>query len=241
MLYLVGLGLGGGDVSLNAIEAIKRCDAVYCETYTSRWDRDLTKLEKLTGKKLEILPREKVESDFLISESKKKAVALLVNGDPLTATTHMQLAMDAKENNVKYEVIHSSSIYTAVAETGLQLYKFGRSTTLAMPQPNFFPESPYDVISDNQKLGLHTLVLLDIPMAARKGIEVLMELEKKKKKGVITNKIVACCRLGAKDSVIKYGSPATLAKSDSLDLLPSVIIIPGKLHFKEEEALELWK
>jgi len=239
MLYLIGLGLADGDVSLKAIETIKKCDLVYCETYTSQWNGDLDRLGNTIGKKIEILPREKVESDFLITEAKKKNIGLLVIGDPLTATTHMQLVMDAKENNVSAEVIHAPSIYTAIAETGLQLYKFGRSTTLVMPQNNFFPESPYDLIVENQKIGLHTLVLLDIPMTAIKGIGVLLEMENRKKKGAI-NDVIACCRLGTKNSVIAYGRPETLMHDTSLDILPSVLIIPGKLHFKEEEALKLW-
>lgn len=240
MLYIIGLGLSDGDMSLNALEAMKRCDALYCELYTSHWMGDVDRLSKVIGKKIVILDREKVESDFLANEAKNKYVALLIPGDPLTATTHMQLIMDARKAGVQTEVIHAASIYTAVAESGLQLYKFGRATTLAMPKKNYFPESPYDVIADNQKLGLHTLVILDIPMTATKGIEVLMELEKRKKKDVIKGKLVACCRLGTKDSVIRYDSPETLIKDISLNILPSVLLIPGKLHFKEEEALELW-
>lgn len=243
MLYLIGLGLSEGDISLKAAEAMKKCDALYCELYTSYWEGNLDKLSKTIGKKIAVLEREKVESDFLVNEVKKKAVALLVPGDPLSATTHMQLVMDAKENGIETEIIHAASIYTAVAESGLQLYKFGRSTTLAMPEKNFFPESPYDIIADNLKLGFHTLVLLDIPMTAKKGIEVLLELEKKKKKGMLKkdSRIIACCKLGGNERVIKYGTADALLKDSNLDTTPAVLLVPGKLHFKEEEALSLWK
>ncbi len=239
MLYLIGIGLAEGDVSLKALGALKRCDAAYCEFYTSHWMGDVDKLGKLAGKKIEMLRRERVESEFLINEAKKKSVALLVPGDPLTATTHMQLLLDAKKALVDTEVIHSSSIYTAIAETGLQLYKFGRATTLAMPQKNFFPESPYGVIAENKKMGLHTLVLLDIPMDAGKGAEVLIELEKRKGEGIAVGRVIACSKLGDKDRTIKYCDISDLlnARMDS----PAVIVVPGKLNFKEEEALELWK
>lgn len=241
MFYLIGLGLDEGDVSLKAVEALKKCAAVYAELYTSKWQGDLTKLGSMTGKKIETLPREKVESDFLVSEAKNKSVALLISGDPLTATTHIQLLMDAKNNGVKAEIIHAPSIYTAIAETGLQLYKFGRATTLVAPEKNFFPESPYDIINDNRKAGLHSLVLLDIPMTARKGAEVLLGLEKMKKKGAVKERIVACCRLGTGNKIIKYGTVDGLAKDKELDVIPAVLLVPGKLNFKEEEALELWK
>lgn len=241
MLYLVGLGLSNGDVSLNAMNAMKKCDSVYAEFYTSSWLGDVERLGKDIGKKIEVLPREKVESDFLVDEAKEKSVALLVGGDPLTATTHIQLLMDAKNNGVKTEIIHAPSIYTAIAETGLQLYKFGRATTLVAPEKNFFPESPYDIIDGNRKAGLHSLVLLDIPMTARKGAEVLMGLEKMKKKGAIEEKIVACCMLGTGNKIIKYGTVDGLAKDKELDVTPAVLLVPGKLNFKEEEVLELWK
>jgi len=241
MLYLIGLGLSDGDVSLKALDAMKKCDAIYCELYTSHWMGDLNKLSKTIGKKIDVLERGKVESEFLITDAKNKNVALLIPGDPLTATTHMQLIMDAKKNNVQTEIIHASSIYTVIAESGLQLYKFGRATTLAMPQQNYFPESPYDVIAENRKMGLHTLVLLDIPTTARKGIEVLLELEDRKKKGIIRDDMIACCRLGSTQKVIRCGNADSLIKDKELDATPAVLLIPGKLHFAEEEALELWK
>ena len=50
-------------------------------------------------------------------------------------------------------------------------------------------------------------------------------------------KILVCSHLGTKKSVIKYG-PANEIK---INEIPSVIIVLGKLNFKEEEALELWK
>lgn len=243
MLYIIGLGLGEGDVSLKALDIMKRCDTLYCELYTSQWIGDINKLSHLTGKKIETLNREKVEGDFLITDAKNKSVALLIPGDPLTATTHMQLIIDARKNNVRTEIIHAPSIYTAVAETGLQLYKFGRATTLATPEKNFFPESPYDIITGNQKLGLHTLVLLDIPMTVKQALQILLDLEKRKKKGIVKEdtKIIACCRLGSKDGLIRYGDIDTLINEKDLDATPAVLLIPGTIHFKEEEALELWK
>jgi diphthine synthase len=108
-----------------------------------------------------------------------------------------------------------------------------------LPERNFFPESPYDIIAGNKKMGLHTLVLLDIPMTPRQGIELLLELEKRRKRGILSEGIVVCSCLGTKNMKIAYGRVEAL--KDITDM-PSVIIIPGKLHFKEEEALELcWK
>ena len=165
MLYLISLGLSDEkDMSLKALETAKKCEALYVEFYTNRLETDLEKLEKLIGKKVVQLKREDLEekSGKLIKEAKTKAVGVFVGGDALAATTHISLVLDAKKENVQVKVIHGSSVFTGIAETGLQLYKFGATTTLAFPQDGYHPTSCYDVIEKNKKIGLHTLVLLDI-------------------------------------------------------------------------------
>ncbi len=244
MLYLIGLGLWDeNDLSLRALAALKKCDEIYAEFYTNKWLGNMEKLEEITGKKVKVLKRIDVESEMLTGCAKEKNIALLVPGDPLVATTHIQLMIDAKQKNVKTEVVHSSSIYTAVAETGLQLYKFGRTTTLAFIEKSFKPSSPYEVILENRKAGLHTLVLLDVKegsryMTIQDGVEVLLETGDLLDKDT---KIIACCQLGGSDQKIKYGTMATLAKDKGLDGTPAVVIVPGRLHFKEEEALKLYE
>ncbi len=243
MLCLVGLGLWNeNDMSLKGLAALKKADSVYCEFYTNRWLGDLKKLEDISGKKIHVLSREDVESERITDEAKEMNVVLLVPGDPLVATTHVQLLIDARGKGVETEIIHASSIFTSVAETGLQLYKFGRTTTLAFLEKSFKPSSPYEVIQENRKAGLHTLLLLDIKeqdryMTIKDGIEVLKaigeHLDDK-------TKIIACCQLGSPDQKIKYGTMGELSKDGSLKETPAVIILPGRLHFKEEEALAMY-
>ncbi len=233
MLYLVGLGLNEKDLSLGAIEAIKKCDRLYYETFTSIWSGDIRNIEKIAGKKISLLRREDVESDFLIKEAKNNSISLLVPGDPLIATTHFELILKAKKHKIAVGIVHSSSIYTAIAETGLQLYKFGRTTTLPKPQEKFNPKSPIEIIKENKKSGLHTLVLLDIGMTAKEGLETLpKEFE--------NEKIVAACNLGNNET-IRYGTVSSLANEEEMNKTPAVLIVPGSLHFKEEEALKLWE
>lgn len=243
MLYLIGLGLWDeNDLSLRALAALKKCDEIYAEFYTNKWLGNINKLEEIAGKKIKILKRIEVESEMLTDAARKKNVTLLVPGDPLVATTHIQLLIDSKQKNVKTEVVHSSSIYTAVAETGLQLYKFGRTTTLAFIEKSFKPSSPYEIILENRKAGLHTLVLLDVKednryMTIGDGVEVLLETGDLLDKDT---KIIACCQLGGNQK-IKYGTMASLSKDDELGGTPAVIIVPGRLHFKEEEALAMYE
>jgi len=242
MLYLIGLGLWDEeDVSVRALAAIKKCDSVYAEFYTNKWTGDMKKIENITGKSVTTIKRQDVESERLTDEARHKDVALLIPGDPLSATTHIQLMIDAKEKGIDCRVVHSSSIYTSVAETGLQLYKFGRATTLVFLDESFNPSSQYEVIMENRKAGLHTLVLLDIRednryMTVRDGIDVLMKV------GILDGdtKIIACCQIGSKDQKIRYGTMKQLAK-EPLEGTPAVIIVPGRLHFKEEEALGMYE
>ncbi len=241
MLYLIGLGLWNeNDLSLRAIEAAKSCESVYMETYTANWEGNTEHLESLLGKKIFFLEREEVESDFLTKKAKNEKVALLVPGDPLAATTHFELFYECRKQDIECRIIHASSIYAAVALTGLQIYKFGRSTTLPKPAENFKPESHYEVILENKKAGLHTLVLLDTKdrgMTIKEGLQLLTEIEGKRNGDVLKEKIIVATRMGSENPMIKYGSAKNLMINES----PGIIIIPGSLNFKEEEYLELWK
>lgn len=239
MLYLIGLGLWDeNDLSLRAIDILKKCEDVYVEFYTNKWLGNIRRLGEIIGKEVKVLKRIQVESDMLTDVAKETDVALLVPGDPLVATTHVQLMIDAKSKGVDVKVVHASSIYTAVAETGLQLYKFGRATTLAFIEKSFKPSSPYEMIMENRKAGLHTLVLLDVKedgryMTIADGIDVLEQL------GLQDIKIVACCQLGSGNQIMRYGAMHEL-RNASLSETPAVIIIPGRLHFKEEETLRMY-
>ena len=239
MLYIIGLGLHDErDLTLKALDILQKCHKIYAEFYTNIWQGDITKLEKMIKNNIIILEREKVESEFLIKESNSQDIALLVPGDPLSATTHFELIALARQNNIKYEIIHAPSIYTAIAETGLQLYKFGRSTTLPRMQKGFEPTSPYDVIQSNKKLGYHTLVLLDIGMTAIEGLQNLIKLEERLGKNIISTKdnAIICTKLGGGGKII-YNTIENLIKSNTTET-PAVIIIPGNMNFKEEEYLK---
>lgn len=240
MLYLIGIGIHDErDISLKGIEAAKKCRSVFAEFYTSPIAVNMANLEKIIGKKITLLERKQVEEENnIIEAAKKEDTAFLVGGDPLSATTHAGIVLEAKKFGIVVEVIHSSSIFSAIAETGMHLYKFGRAVSLPAPEENYFPASPYDNIFENKNAGLHTLVLLDIGMTANKAIELFFELEKKQKKKLFSKetKIVVCAHLGG-NSVIKYGAMDELAKTD-FGAHPQCIIIPGELHFHEKEFLE---
>jgi diphthine synthase len=63
---------------------------------------------------------------------------------------------------VPVQVIHNVSIINAVGCTGMQLYRFGEVVSIVFFTDTWRPESFYDKIAQNRRMGLHTLCLLDI-------------------------------------------------------------------------------
>jgi len=242
MLSFIGIGLYGYDMSIEALEEAKKCDVLYAEFYTSKISLDIKEIEKMIGKEIVVLDRKEVEQgNRIIEDAKKMHVGFITAGDPMAATTHVELRLRAIENGIETKLIHGISIITAAASLlGLQIYKFGKVVSLPRPYKDYFPLSPYDSIKDNVLLGLHTLILLDIddePMKANEAMELLLEMEKKRKEGVMNkNTIVAVISISHEKKFARAGYIKDMIKEDFGEHLQS-IVIPGKLHFVEAEAL----
>ncbi|KAJ3233595.1 diphthine synthase [Chytriomyces hyalinus] len=85
MLYIVGLGLGDEkDITVKGLEAVKSCERIYLEHYTSILTVPTDRLEALYGKKILLADREMVESDLnaILKDADSINVAFLVVGDP---------------------------------------------------------------------------------------------------------------------------------------------------------------
>lgn len=233
MLYIIGLGLNEKSLGLEALEAIKKCKKIYLESYTVNFPYKKENLEKTIGKKVVKLERRDVESDMLVKEAKKQDIALLVYGSPLFATTHISLILETKKLKTKVKIIYNASIFDAIAETGLQLYKFGKITNITKHKSDSF----FDTIEENKKINAHSLILFDIDLSVGEALEKLQNIVEKK--NFKLRKIIVCSRLGTKDAVMEYGKIQDLAKREFK--LPACIILLGSLHFLEKEALERLK
>jgi diphthine methyl ester synthase len=99
----------------------------------------------------------------ILNGSLDEDVALLVVGDPLSATTHTDILLRAHELNIPYQVIQNASITNAVGCCGLQLYRFGETVSIPYWTETWKPDSFFDKITGNYSRGLHTLCLLGIP------------------------------------------------------------------------------
>jgi len=237
-LYLISIGLHDEkDLSLRAIETARECDTLYVEFYTTILNTNITKLSEVIGKPIKELRRKDMEenSEKLIEEAKTKKVGILVGGDCLTATTHLSLLEDAKKWKISTKVVHGSSIYSAVSETGLFIYKFGKTATVPM---NGKLENVKNTVKNNKKLGLHTLLLLDIDRENNINMTVPEALKMLLKAKIIKDfdEIVVFSRAG--EEIFYNIAKEFLNKKIGL---PAVLIIPGKLHFREKDFLELFQ
>jgi diphthine synthase len=244
MLSFIGLGLfDGEDISIKGLKKIQAADHVFLEGYTSRlMGIKICEMEDLYGKSVIVLGREDVEQhpDTILEYARDSDVAFLTGGDPMVSTTHADLRCRAAERNIPTEIIHGSSISSAVCGlSGLQNYRFGKSCSVPFPAKGWFPTAPLDTILSNQSLNLHTLVYLDIQqeryMTVPQAIELIEEMAEKQHKEP-PRLCVGIARAGSKTPHIRAGDAETLKGHDFGDPL-HVLVIPAQLHLIEEEYL----
>jgi len=109
--------------------------------------------------------------DEIIELAADADVSFLVIGDAFGATTHTDLMLRAQAQGVEVSVVHNASIMNAIGCCGLQLYNYGQAVSICFFRgPGTFwpdeaawrPDSFYEKVQANRRLGLHTLCLLDI-------------------------------------------------------------------------------
>ena len=266
MLYLIGLGLGDEkSLSVKSLEAIKSCDEVYLEHYTSKLNISIDKLENLYGKNIIIATRDLIEKEVenILEKAKKQNIAILVVGDVFSATTHHDLLLRAKQLNVAVKVHQNNGIISAVGALGLDLYKFGRTASVVFPDDNWYPVTPYNILKTNIQNFMHTLLLLDIKiaepskenllkgintpdkprfMSVSQGLDVLTKLEENEKQGIISQDtlVIGIARLCEPDEKIAFGKLKDIRKVDFGKEL-HCIVIPSKLSEIELNLLNYYK
>lgn len=236
MLFLIGLGLWDKkDISVKGLEAVQSCDYVYLEHYTSVLSDTVDQLENFYGKQIIVADRKQIEvkSDEILEKARKSDVALLIIGDVFAATTHIDFKIRAMDAGIKVKIIHNASVLTAVGETGLELYKFGKVTSIPFEHDNV--TSPIDVLKMNFEKGLHTLFLFDLDPADERFMRIPHAAEYLLKH-IDDCRAVGCAGLGGEPE-IKVGMLSELMQH-KFTKIPQCLIIPGNLHFMEEEALK---
>jgi diphthine synthase len=245
-LTFVGLGLGAKGVSLEGVEAMRSAKTIYLEYYTTPHDPSLLgEIQKATGKEVTVVDREFVEDGKeLLRRAVAEDVVLAVPGDPMVATTHNDLRVRATELGVATKLVHGVTAAAAVASaSGLHYYKFGRTVTVTREGLGKM-DQVYCMLHENLLLGAHTLLLLEYDVEGREGVapaaavEGLLRSERNFKRGVVSDQtlVLVICRVGRGDAKLEAGSFGEVSGRD-YGAPPYSLVIPGRLHFTEVEAI----
>jgi diphthine synthase len=209
----------------------------------------MLEFERLVGRKVQVLSRREVEEDaerLILSKAKVGRVGFLIPGDPLFATTHVDLRLRALRVGISSRVVHAASVLSAAAGvTGLQSYKFGRTTTIPISYEGQFPKSVVQFIVRNLAMGLHSLVLLEIDVENDQFVTVPTALKllwstSENMGAQISGDtlVVGIARIESQDMRILAGRLSDVMRAD-FGPPPYALILPGTLHFVEAEALRL--
>lgn len=253
MLWLVGIGIEGiGGMSMKGLEILKTCNHIYIERFTGYLsDDDLQEMKchyVLEDKEVKVVERWFVEDGRdILEKASNTEVALIMYGDPLIATTYIELYIRATKRSIRAEVIHSASgITSLIGESGLQIYKFGRtSTIMSEPQSAI---SVYNTVLDNLLLGNHTLILTEYNetkesispffLDPNDAMKMLLDVENNQRSLAFTEDtyLLVASRIGRPDKKIISGQTRSLL-GNRYGSGPHSLIVPGRLHFVEKEAI----
>jgi diphthine synthase len=249
MLNLVGLGLWSGHITREAHETLVESDVIYFDSYTNV-SKDITPagLAETIGRPVEPVGRDMLEFPGvrkILQKASEENVSIAVIGDPLVATTHIIVLEEAKTQSIPFKVIHGiSGVYMSILESLLQIYKFGRITTLVYPYGNTFPYSVLKQVYTNICTKSHSLVLLDLKldegkiMHANEAADIIVEMEQRMWDDSVLENLLSII-VEAAGTPWQRITVKTLGKSRTgrYEIVPQSIVIPGFLHFEEEESL----
>jgi len=248
MLWFVGLGISGTlSIPIEVVKIIQKADFVYLESFTSPiYKQQEEEIKNIVSGSFKIAKRWLVEDgQEILKASKSSTVVLLSYGDPYVATTHIELRTRAKLEKIETNTIHSASAITSmIGEAGLQFYKVGRIVTIMNEKKSVI--TPYTAIFKNLIQGLHSVILLEYNqdenyfLDPKDAISSLLDVEKEQKRNVVNNDMFAivASRIGFKTQKITSGKFSNLLKVDFGEP-PHSIIITGKLHFTESDAINV--
>lgn len=248
MLWFVGLGISGfKSIPNEALDILSKADIVYLEQFTSPiGESDVVKIKNVTKGEFKPAKRWLVEDgNEILQNAKKKKVVLLSYGDPYIATTHIELRTRAIKEKIKTFSIHASSSLTSmIGECGLHFYKVGRIATIMSETKSL--TTPYYLIYKNIIEGNHTVLLLeynqdkDFFLDPKDALNALLETEKGQRRNVInlSTYVIVASRIGFNNQTIISGKISSLKKRD-FGKPPHTIIVPGRLHFTESDALKI--
>lgn len=262
---LILIGLGPGDLGLmtkHAIDAARDADFRFLEGYTATLPSDQeSRLTEFLGEWTMMMRPDVENPTKLLDLAEHSSVALLVVGDPMHATTHVDLLLRAKDRGIPTLVIPGiSATSLAVTRSGLQSYRFGRQITLPYSYGDYLPTSPLALLFNNLSNNLHTLVLLDldptgmgvktpVPMSPRQAVEILGRMHERmydndntslpSDTAILEWEGILLSDLGTPDQSLYSGSLKDIARVQSGRI--HCMIIPAGMDEMERAAFERYR
>jgi len=247
MLWFLGLGISGiSELSSSTLDVIKNAEIVYLESFTSPIsETEKEELKNISNGEFKIAKRWMVEDgNEILENATNKETVLISYGDPYIATTHLELKTRAIRDGILTKTIHSSSIVSSlIGEVGLHYYKVGKVLTIMNDPKSMI--TPYNTIFDNLVSKTHSVILLEYNedksffLDPKEALSLLLDAEKIHKRKVISKEtfVIVASRIGKNNQKIISGFISNLIKEEFGES-PHSIIIPGRLHFTESDAIK---
>ena len=247
MLWFLGLGISGiSELSSSTLDVIKNAEIVYLESFTSPIsETEKEELKNISNGEFKIAKRWMVEDgNEILENATNKETVLISYGDPYIATTHLELKTRAIRDGILTKTIHSSSIVSSlIGEVGLHYYKVGKVLTIMNDPKSMI--TPYNIIFDNLVSKTHSVILLEYNedksffLDPKEALSLLLDAEKTHKRKVISKEtfVIVASRIGKNNQKIISGFISNLIKEEFGES-PHSIIIPGRLHFTESDAIK---
>ena len=149
---------------------------------------------------------------------------------------------------------------SAIGTTGLQLYNFGQTVSMVFFTDSWKPSSFYDRLKENQQMGLHSLLLLDIKikeqslanlargrkiyepprfMTVAQCASQMLETEEERGEGICGPRSLAVgvARVGARDQKVTAGTLEQLSGIDLGSPLHSLVLLGKRTHYLERDFI----
>lgn len=251
VLVLAGGGVSPGSMTRELLELASRADVVYVDVYTSPGAGWLA--EELSGVapgRVVRAARDLLESGAarVIQDARERLVLVVTPGDPLVATTHVSLLVEAARAGVEWRLLPGvSGVVAAKVASGLQYYRFGRTFTVPGPWRGVKAYSVVEYAYANICSGLHSTILLDLddegnqlppPEAARIMLELEREVAREHGVEHFLHDLMALVvsRAGSPGVVVSHGRLGGLEGVEWAP--PATIIVPAQLHPTEAEVIQ---
>ena len=243
-------------MSKMAIDIASSCSNRFLEGYTAILPPEQEdKLREIAGDWEKIMRPRVEQPDELLELARNDSVALLIVGDPMQATTHIDLEARCNELDINFNIVPGiTATSLAVSLSGLQSYRFGRQVTIPYSYGSYMPTSPLEMIYKNYENNLHSLILFDLdptgmgienprPMAPSNAISLLEKMEEKlvEKGENISCKVsefegILLTDISLDTQKIRSGKMSEISKLN--DGRIHCLVIAAKMNQNEAEAFE---